>query len=113
MQNLVFFKHNTSIYQIYEDYTYQLIINLIHTLFHKNHATKNERSPLSVYQINMRTTSSLEAMNSQINRSFGLKQPNIFKFMGCLKMHEYRKGTDMLHLASELIIIANISIAEI
>lgn len=45
----------------------------------------------------MRTTSSLESMNSQIGRSFP-RHPNIFKFIECLKQHEYTKATIMKKL---------------
>lgn len=46
----------------------------------------------------MRTTSSLESMNSQLGRLFTTKHPNIFRFIEELKPHEFRKATDMLRL---------------
>lgn len=43
----------------------------------------------------MRTTSSLESMNSQLNRFFGKAHPNIFQFIHKLKYHESRKSNKM------------------
>lgn len=48
----------------------------------------------------MRTTSSLEAMNSQLNRLFAEKHPNIFCFVEYLKYHEYSEAQKMLDLVS-------------
>lgn len=45
----------------------------------------------------MRTISSLESINSHIGRSFPI-HPNILKFIGCLKQHEYTKTTKMRKL---------------
>lgn len=47
----------------------------------------------------MRTTSSVEAINSVIQRSFP-GQTNIFKFTDSLRMHEAIKSTDMYQLYS-------------
>lgn len=41
----------------------------------------------------MRTTSSLEAFNLQLNKSIG-KKPIFFKFVDRLKIHESRKAQD-------------------
>lgn len=46
----------------------------------------------------MRTTSSLEALNSVIQRSFPA-QTNIFKFVESLKLYEARKTTDLYQLS--------------
>lgn len=46
----------------------------------------------------MRTTSSLESMNSQLRRLFTIKHPNIFRFIEELKPHEFIKALDMLRL---------------
>lgn len=45
----------------------------------------------------MRTTSSVESLNSQIGRSFA-KHPSIFKFIESLKQHEMTKATRMTKL---------------
>lgn len=55
---------------------------------------KNEKNGLSVANLNMRTTSSVESMNSHMGRTFP-KHPNIFKFINCLKQFEYTKTTNM------------------
>lgn len=44
----------------------------------------------------MRTTSSLEALNSTLGRSFP-KHPHIFKFINRLKLFEFSKSVNMLH----------------
>lgn len=59
--------------------------------------SKNEKYGLSVANLNMRTISSLESINSHIGRSFP-KHPNIFKFIDCLKQYEYTKTTKMRKL---------------
>lgn len=46
----------------------------------------------------MRTVSSLEALNSQIGRSFQ-RHANIFKFINSLKMHEFMKSSEMMELS--------------
>lgn len=53
-------------------------------------------NPLSVHGANMRTTSSLESLNSQLNRTFGRAHPNIFEFIEHLKLHEAFKSNIML-----------------
>lgn len=50
----------------------------------------------------MRTTSSSESMHSQMNRSFP-KKPQIFKFMECLKTHEFGKTTDLQILSKDYV----------
>lgn len=59
--------------------------------------SKNQKNGLSVADLNMRTTSSLESINSHIGRSFP-KHPNIFKFIDCLKQYEYTRSTKMRKL---------------
>lgn len=49
----------------------------------------------------MRTTSSLESLNAQINKSFGVKHPNIFDFMLNLRGFEYHKSREILEMANE------------
>lgn len=48
----------------------------------------------------MRTTSSLEAENSTLSRSFP-KHPHIFKFIERLRMHEFSKLLDMINLVKK------------
>lgn len=43
----------------------------------------------------MRTTSSLESLNATLSRWFPY-HPHIYKFLECLKLHEYSKALDML-----------------
>lgn len=45
----------------------------------------------------MRTTSSLESLNSQLSRSFP-KHGSIWKFIEQLKSHEFMKATEMTKL---------------
>lgn len=45
----------------------------------------------------MRTTSSIESLNSQLNRSFP-KRGHIWKFIEQLKYHEFSKANDMQKL---------------
>lgn len=59
---------------------------------------KNEANSLSVFGRNMRTTSSLESMNFQMNRLFFKRHPNIFFFMEHLKSHEYTEAEEMFNL---------------
>lgn len=47
--------------------------------------------------LNMRTTSSIESMNSQLRRSFP-KHGSIWKFVEQLKYHEFSKATEMIKL---------------
>lgn len=44
----------------------------------------------------MRTTSSLESLNSQLNRSIGRAHPNIFQLIDHLKHHEAFKSNILL-----------------
>lgn len=48
----------------------------------------------------MRTTSSLEGMNSDVQRDFPA-QTTIFKFTDALKMHESKKSSDLHTLSLE------------
>lgn len=43
----------------------------------------------------MRTTSSLESLNATLKRWFP-SHPHIYKFLECLKLHEFSKSMDML-----------------
>lgn len=45
----------------------------------------------------MRTTSSVESLNSQLNRSFP-KRGHLWKFIEQLQYHEFSKANDMLKL---------------
>lgn len=45
----------------------------------------------------MRTTSSLESVNSTLGRSFP-KHPHIFKFLDCLRLFEFSKLLSMIDL---------------
>lgn len=65
--------------------------------------TQNERNAISVLDLNMRTTSSIEAINSVIQGSFPEKT-NIFKFTDSLKLYESIKASDLYQL-----ILGNIS----
>lgn len=48
----------------------------------------------------MRTTSSLEAFNLQLNKSIG-KKPIFFKFVDRLKIHESRKADHFISLVQD------------
>lgn len=48
----------------------------------------------------MRTTSALEAFNSVLNRSLP-PHANFFKFIECLKNHEFSKVNDLLNSINE------------
>lgn len=50
--------------------------------------------------VNMRTTSSLESMNSKLNRGCP-KHPHIFKFIDRIRLHEFRKSIDLLDLVGD------------
>lgn len=52
---------------------------------------------MSVANLNMRTTSSLEGLNSVLNRSI-LKRAHFFRFVERLRYHESRKANDMMNL---------------
>lgn len=58
---------------------------------------KNAKNCISVAGSNMRTISSVESLNSQLNRSFP-KHGNIWKFVEQLKLHEFTKATEMAKL---------------
>lgn len=55
---------------------------------------------LSVANVHMRTTSSLEAFNSALNRSIP-KKANFFTFVERLKLHESRKADQMCNLIND------------
>lgn len=55
---------------------------------------QNQKNSISVANLNMRTTSSLESFNAVLNRSIA-KKANFFKFLERLKLHESRKADDM------------------
>lgn len=55
----------------------------------------------------MRTTSSLESLNSQLNRSIGRAHPNIFQFIDHLKHHEAFKSNILKVLSKKLSIPKN------
>lgn len=59
---------------------------------------QNKRNALSVIDLNMRTTSSVESINSAIQRSFP-DTTNIFKFIDSLKMYESIKSYDLHQLS--------------
>lgn len=48
----------------------------------------------------MRTTSSLESINSVLGRLF-LRRPNIYKFIDGIKIHEFAKYRELLELSAE------------
>lgn len=60
--------------------------------------SQNERNTISVMDLNMRTTSSVEALNSVIQRSFP-GQTTIFRFIESLRLHESIKSSDLYQLS--------------
>lgn len=60
---------------------------------------QNEKNPLSVFGLNMRTTSSMESLNSVLGRLIP-KHPNIFKFIDGIKLHEFAKFRELLELSN-------------
>lgn len=56
---------------------------------------KNAANPLSVYGLNMRTTSSLESLNSVLGRLL-CRRPNIYKFIEGIKVHEFAKVKELI-----------------
>lgn len=58
---------------------------------------QNKEHNLSVAKLNMRTTSSIESLNSQLQRTFK-RHGNIFKFVESLQLHEYSKVLDIKQL---------------
>lgn len=65
----------------------------------KYSVSQNKRNSLSVFNANMRTTSSLESVNSVLGRSFPL-HPHLFKFIENLQLFEFSKSLDMLELVA-------------
>lgn len=59
---------------------------------------KNDENPLSVFGLNMRTTSSLESLNSLLGQLIPTR-PNIFKFVDGIKIHEFTKHRELLELS--------------
>lgn len=51
---------------------------------------------ISIANTTMRTTSSLEAFNSALNRTLP-RRANFFKFVQCLKTHEFSKFSDIFN----------------
>lgn len=58
---------------------------------------QNKKNSLSVSGLNMKTTSSVESVNSAMGRSFP-KHPHLFKFIDFLKYHEFSKVLDLQDL---------------
>lgn len=61
---------------------------------------QDEVNSLSVANVNMRTTSSLESFNSALNRSIP-KKANFFTFVQRLKLHESRKADQMSNIIND------------
>lgn len=61
---------------------------------------QNAKNSLSVIDLNMRTTSSLESFNAYLNRTIE-KRGNFFKFVVNLKIHESRKADTMYSLVHD------------
>lgn len=59
---------------------------------------QNKRNTISVAELNMRTTSSVESVNSIVQRSFP-DRTNIFKFVESLKLFETIRSTDLHQLS--------------
>lgn len=55
---------------------------------------QNKRNTISVKDLNMRTTSSMEGLNSNIQRDFS-KKTDIFKFTDALKLFESERSSDL------------------
>lgn len=53
--------------------------------------SQNTRNSISVFGLNMRTTSSLEAFNGELGKLFQ-KHPNIWSFIDSLKLFEFQKS---------------------
>lgn len=60
---------------------------------------QNAKNPLSVFGLNMRTTSSLESLNAVLGRLLP-RHPNIYKFVDGIKIHEFSKYNELLQLSS-------------
>lgn len=61
--------------------------------------SQDARNTISVIGLNMRTTSSLEALNAIIQKTFPA-QTTIFKFVESLRLLESRKSCDLYQLTS-------------
>lgn len=55
---------------------------------------QNERNSISVNDASMRTTSSLESMNSALRR-LSSAHPSTFRFVDCIRYHEFSKSLDL------------------
>lgn len=69
---------------------------------------QNKRNTISVAELNMRTTSSVESVNSVIQRRFP-DRTNIFKFAEALKMYEAIRATDLYQLSRSDITTPNLA----
>lgn len=58
---------------------------------------QNKKNPLSVNNVNMRTTSSLESFNSVLGRLFP-RHPHLFRFIDRLRLIEFSKTLDLMDL---------------
>lgn len=63
---------------------------------------QDARNSLSVTNLNMRTTSSLESFNAILNRSIA-KNAHFFKFLLRLRIHESRKTDEMHYMAHHIL----------
>lgn len=71
----------------------------IYSILFKSSKQQNERNTISVAELEMRTTSSLEAMNSQIQRMLPVKR-HLYKFIESLQLHESIKSSDLYQLST-------------
>lgn len=60
---------------------------------------QNKRNTISIANLDNRTTSPLEGINSYIQRTFPTNT-TIFQFVDSLKLHETRKSTDLYQLST-------------
>lgn len=58
---------------------------------------QNEKHTLSIFDLNMRTTSSVESFNAVLGRKCS-KHPHLFKFIDQLKIVELKKALTLLCL---------------
>lgn len=72
----------------------------VFTYFEGYWLKQNERNSISVIDLNMRTTSSLEALNSAIQHWFP-SNPNIYSFIDHLRLYESIKSSDLYQLSTE------------
>lgn len=74
-----------------------LCFNLLFRPFVRPSIRQNDRNTISVADLDMRTTSPMEAINSAIQRSFP-RRTNIFKFIECLRLYEAQKSEDLFNI---------------